>query len=205
MSKTTRLGRGLEAIIPKNYLNSGRSIMNIPLEKIVMNPYQPRRHFDKNTIEELSKSIDKIGVLQPILVRKLKDGYELVAGERRFRASKLAGKAIVPAIVKDLSDEESLKYALIENIDREDLNPIDTAEGYQRLINEFNFTHESLSAIFHRTRSSITNTLRLLGLPKTIKEALIEKQITEGHARAILGLSSVEDQGDLCKEIQKKS
>ncbi len=181
-----KLGRGLEALIPKNYFASGKTVINIPVAEICPNPYQPRGHFDREALENLSKSIKNHGLAQPVIVRRVKNGYELIAGERRYRACQMAGMDKVPAIVREMTDRDSLKIALIENLDREDLNPIEEARGYQRLIDEFEINHQELGDMFNKSRSSVSNTLRLLKLPQQIQDSVACGEISEGHARSLL-------------------
>jgi len=188
-SKSKRLGKGLEALIPKGALASGRTIVHIPLNKIAPNPFQPRKYFKNEAIESLSESIKKFGLAQPILVRRKGIGYEIVSGERRFRASRLANLERIPAIVKDYTDQESLMMAIVENIEREELNAIEVAKGYNRLVNEFSLTHEEIATLFSRSRSAVTNSLRLLSLPQKIIMAITDGDFSEGHARALLSVS----------------
>ncbi|MBT6119987.1 ParB/RepB/Spo0J family partition protein [bacterium] len=188
-SKSKRLGKGLEALIPKGALASGRTIVHIPLNKISPNPFQPRKYFKNEAIESLSESIKKFGLAQPILVRRKGIGYEIVSGERRFRASRLANLERIPAIVKDYTDQESLMMAIVENIEREELNAIEVAKGYNRLVNEFSLTHEEIATLFSRSRSAVTNSLRLLSLPQKIIMAITDGDFSEGHARALLSVS----------------
>jgi ParB family chromosome partitioning protein len=169
---------------------SGDRVAEIPLDRIHPNPRQPRTEFDEAALLELAESIRAHGVLQPVLVRTLGDGYELIAGERRYRASRLIGLASIPAIVRVASDDEVLEIALIENLQREDLNPIEEALGYQRLIDELRYTHERLSERVGRNRSSITNSLRLLTLPGGVQAMVSRGTLSSGHARALLGLQS---------------
>ena len=185
-----RLGKGLEALIPKSVLMAGKTIANIPMSHVKPNPYQPRTHFDTEALKTLSESIKTHGLNQPIVVRRQGNYYELIAGERRFRASQLAGLDVIPAIVKDVTDKESLQIALIENLEREDLNCIEEAKGYARLIKEFQLTHQDVSGIFGKSRSAVSNTLRLLQLPESIQAALFNQTISEGHARTLLALDS---------------
>lgn len=165
-------------------------VFEIPLERIDPNPKQPRLEFDDEALGELAESIQAQGVLQPILVRPAGDRFQIVAGERRFRASRKLGRATIPAIVRPISDEELLEVALIENLQREDLNSIEEALGYQRLLNELHYTHERLSERVGKNRSSITNTLRLLALPAAVQSMVSRETLTAGHARALLGLPS---------------
>ncbi len=172
---------------------SDAQIEEIDITKIVPNPYQPRKVFQPEALKELAESIKVHGVIQPIVVTETPTGYELVVGERRFRASQLAGLIKVPAIVKKtLGDQTKLEVALIENIQRQELNPIEEAQAYERLIKTFNLTQEQVAKKVGKSRPAITNTLRLLNLPAEIQRAVIEGKITEGHARAILGLSDIE-------------
>ena len=183
-----RLGRGLEALIPKSLFTAGKTITQIPISLIKPNPFQPRLEFEPEALARLSDSIKQHGLNQPILVRKIDDYYELIAGERRFRACLMANLDSVPAIIRNVSDKESLQLALIENLEREDLNVLEEAKGYIRLVEEFSLTHQALSEIFSRSRSSISNALRLLNLPEPVQEALAQNVISEGHARSLLSL-----------------
>jgi len=183
-----RLGKGLEALIPKTALLSGKTITQIPVHLIKANPFQPRHHFDEASLQALSDSISQHGLTQPIVVRRVGEQYELIAGERRFRACLMAKMETIPAIIKAVTDKESLQLALIENLEREDLNPIEEAKGYIRLIEEFGHTHQEVSAIFSKSRSAVTNTLRLLHLPEPIQQAVSEGKLSEGHARTLLSL-----------------
>jgi ParB family transcriptional regulator, chromosome partitioning protein len=191
--KTTRLGKGLEALIPKTFLTSGKTVINIPLIEIQPNPYQPRASFSQEKIEKLAESIRKFGVNQPIIVRKKETYYELIAGERRYRACLAANLESVPAIIKEVSDIDSLQIALVENLEREDLNPIEEAKGYSRLAEEFGMTHQMIAESFGKSRSAITNLIRLLRLPEEVKDAILSGLITEGHARSLLSLENTED------------
>jgi len=186
------LGRGLEALIPTKASDSGGDgeLRNVPLEKIAPNPHQPRKEFDEDRLTELAESFKTRGMLQPILVKKDGAGYQLVAGERRFRAAKIAGLTAVAALVlEDIDAAEMLQLALIENLQREDLNPIETAQAYQSLIDQCGLTQAQLSERVGKNRASVANTLRLLSLPENIKNLIAEGKLTEGHARAILSVS----------------
>jgi len=169
---------------------AGERVRDLPLDRIHPNPRQPRTEFDAAALAELADSIRAQGVLQPVLVRPAGDGYQLVAGERRFRASRSIGLATIPAIVRSVSDEEMLELALIENLQREDLSPIEEALGYQRLIEELLYTHERLSERVGKNRSSITNSLRLLALPANVQSMVSRGTLSAGHARALLSLGS---------------
>ena len=198
MAKSKGLGKGLDALLsassisPKEVETGEISIREISVDKISPGKYQPRRHFDSVELEELAASIKANGVIQPIIVRKVSHGYELIAGERRHRASILAGLKTIPTIVREFSDKEALAIALIENIQRKDLNVIEESKGYKRLIDEFKLTHEDLAAVTSRSRSHITNILRLLKLHPDVQEMLIDRQMEMGHARALLPLKETQ-------------
>ena len=178
----------------------------IPVSRIAPNADQPRKTFNAETIEELANSIREKGVLQPIIVKKKSDGaFELVCGERRFRAAMLCGLAEVPAIIKDIADEDFLEWALIENIQREDLNPIEEAEAYQRLVEERRISQEEVAKRVGKNRVTVTNTLRLLRLPQEVKQYLAEGRLSAGHARALLGLLSPEHQRQMAKRIVEEN
>ncbi|MEA2675212.1 MAG: ParB family transcriptional regulator, chromosome partitioning protein [Chloroflexota bacterium] len=183
------LGRGLAALIPQRSSTTTGSI-EIPLARIRGNPRQPRLRMDEIALEGLAASIREHGVLQPILVTETIDGYQLVAGERRVRASRLAGLERIPAIVRQLADRQQLELALVENLQREDLDPIEAARGYRQLIDEFAFTQEDLATRVGRARSTVANTLRLLDLHQSVQDAVADRRITEGHARALGGLDA---------------
>lgn len=176
-------------------------ILKIPIEQIKVNPYQPRKHFSDAHIDELTESIKEYGIIQPLIVSREGDGYELIAGERRLRASKKLGLKAIPAILREAHEQEKLELALIENIQREDLNPMDLAHAYRRLIDEFNITQEVMAKRVSKSRPSITNTLRLLNLPDEIQDALVDGRITEGHAKYLLGLDSEVKQLSLFRKI----
>ncbi len=195
MSGKVVLGRGLEALIPKieKKVEEGTygTVQEIALEKIVPNPMQPRRQFDEKALESMAESVKSQGVLQPVLVRKKDDKFILIAGERRFRAAKLAGLKAVPAITLERKDEsEMLQMALVENIQREDLNPMEEAEAYRQLVDEAGLTQNRIATQVGKSRTAIANTLRLLNLPDKIKTFMREGKLTEGHARAILALDN---------------
>ena len=180
------LGRGLEALIPLAKGEPG--IVDIPLAEIRPSPFQPRKRFDDKKLDELAASIRAQGILSPVIVRQIPGGYELVAGERRLRATERAGLERIPAVVREMSNAGMLEVALIENVQREDLNPVEEAEVYRRLIEEFGLTQEEMAARVGKDRASIANTLRLLKLPHPIREDLIEGAMSAGHGRALLGL-----------------
>jgi ParB family chromosome partitioning protein len=189
VAKHGGLGRGLESLLGETageVLTPQSDKQEIELEKIQPNPLQPRKQFDPTALQELADSIKQHGVIQPILLRKKGEKYEIVAGERRYQAACQAGLTSIPAVVREISDEDVLKIALIENLQREDLNPIETARGYQRLIEENELRQQDLAKILSRSRSSIANALRLLDLPVKVQNYLIDGSLTAGHARAIL-------------------
>jgi ParB family chromosome partitioning protein len=202
------LGRGLEALIPTGALDSGadRQWRAVPLDKIAPNPYQPRQSFDEDSIAELAASIKKRGILQPILVKKDGAGYILVAGERRYRAARQAGMDNVPAVMLDDIDEaDMLQIALIENLQREDLNPIETAHAYQTLIDKCELTQGQLGERIGKHRASIANSLRLLTLPEKIKTLVAAGKLSEGHARAILSVADPEIRDKIASRIITES
>ena len=184
-----RLGKGLDALIPNVIPKTQLAIEQIPIELIKPNPFQPRKHFDQTALNELSHSIKQHGLTQPILVRKIDDGFELIVGERRLEACKLNHFSTIPAIVKNITDKESCEIALVENIDRENLSVIEIAQSLKRLIDEFSYTQETLATLFSRSRSSIANILRLLKLPIEIQDMLLTGQLSEGHARTLIEFS----------------
>ncbi|MGQ9632364.1 MAG: ParB/RepB/Spo0J family partition protein [bacterium] len=195
------LGRGLGALIP-TVEDVGEMVREIDVDAISPNPYQPRQDFDEAKMKELAKSIEEQGMILPILVRANGGGgYELVSGERRIRAAKIAGLKKVPCIVREIPDEKLLEVALIENIQREDLNPIEEAEAYRRLEKEFGLTHEEIAKRVGKDRSTITNALRLLRLPRDVRDRLADGSISPGHARALLGVDSAREQIRLCRSI----
>lgn len=204
VAKKMALGKGLGALIPEFETVGERKFLYCGIEEIKPNPSQPRKYFDESKIEELAESIKEKGILEPLIVRKVDDGYELIVGERRWRAAQKAGLKEVPVIVKEAGDREALELSLIENLQREDLNPIEEAEAYKQLIDEFNLSQEELSKRIGKDRTTITNTLRLLKLSPEIKEYIKRSEITQGHARAILSLESRDKQKQLCELIINK-
>jgi len=198
------LGRGLNALIPQgSVFTGGRTIVNIDVKKVFPNPRQPRTTFNDETISELADSIKLRGIAQPILVRMRKEGYELVAGERRLRAAKLAGLTAIPAIIKDFSDEESVELSLIENLQREDLNPMDEAEAYHRLMTEFNLTQQEVAKKVGKNRSTVANMTRLVELPSEIKKSLRNGDLSAGHARALLTIEDKDKQLLVFRDVIK--
>ena len=191
MARRSGLGKGLSSLIPPGESTpsdpqSESSLRELAVSEITPNPHQPRVHFDEETLAELTASIQQIGVLQPILVRPVEEGYELIAGERRWRAARRAGLATIPALVRVTDDLASVEQALIENLHRQDLTPLEEAAAYQQLIEDFSLTHEQVSDRVGKSRSAVTNTLRLLGLPPVIQRLLADGQLSAGHARALL-------------------
>ncbi|MDI6734578.1 MAG: ParB/RepB/Spo0J family partition protein [bacterium] len=197
------LGKGLEALLPE-VKSEGENIREVKISEIQVSRYQPRRYFDPEKQKELADSIREKGVIQPILLRPSKEGYELIAGERRLQAARSIGLDRIPAVVKDVVDSEALEIALIENIQREDLNPMEEADAYQRLIREFGLTQENLAKEVGKDRTSVTNTLRLLKLPIKIQEQISNGSLSMGHARAILSLESEVQQLETCERVIKK-
>ena len=189
MARRSGLGKGLGALIPPEVRDERDStLLELPVASIRASALQPRKHFEEESLAALTASVRELGVLQPVLVRPDSDGnYELVAGERRWRAAKRAGLQTIPALVRHVGDDASLEQALVENLHREDLNPLEEAAAYQQLIEDFNLTHEELSARVGKSRAAITNTLRLFQLPPAIQRLVADGQLTEGHARALLG------------------
>jgi ParB family transcriptional regulator, chromosome partitioning protein len=194
------LGRGLGALLSSTS-DSPHTSIDLPISAITPNPNQPRKAFDDTALEELSASLRQSGLLQPLVVRRVGDGYQLIVGERRWRAAKMAGIERVPAVVREASDAESLELALVENLLREDLNPMEEAEAYERLLAEFGWTQEELAQRVGRDRSSIANCLRLLKLPDMIQTDLRSGRLTMGHARALLALPGEAEQLKLREEI----
>jgi ParB family transcriptional regulator, chromosome partitioning protein len=188
VARRSGLGRGLSALIPTDAQRERGALVELAVTVIRPNPRQPREHFDEDALAALTASVREIGILQPILVRRVGESeYELIAGERRWRAARRAGLETLPAIVRDASEGESLQQALIENLNREELNPLEEAAGYQQLIEDFGFTHEQLSTRVGKSRVTITNALRLFQLPPSVQRLVADDRITAGHARALLG------------------
>lgn len=201
------LGKGLDAIIPDlkaGGLDIRGHVVDIDVNEIGPSPYQPRSTMKEESLEDLKQSIAEKGVLQPVIVRRHAGQFQLVAGERRWRAAKLAGLGVVPAVVMRVSDSEALEIALIENLQREDLNPVDEAKGYRELLMRFNLTHEDLAKRIGRSRASITNSLRLLNLPDEVKRGLEEGKITVGHARAVLGIEDPRQIINIYRSVQHR-
>lgn len=201
MAKKSGLGHGLGALISEANAESGSSPESmLPIDQIATNPLQPRKKFDDEELAELSDSIQQHGVLQPILVRKHGTKYEIVAGERRYQASKLAGLTEIPVCIKEINDEDVFQLALIENLQRTDLTPLEEAKGYRQLIKDHGLTQEQLAKVLSKSRSAIANTLRLIDLPEEVQDLMEQSLLTAGHARAIL---AVPDESGRIKLAQK--
>lgn len=206
------LGKGLGALLDDaavSTVEQGSTTtpeQSLSVNKLRPSSIQPRREFDDEALQSLSQSIRSQGIIQPLLVRPMPDGmYEIIAGERRWRASKMAGLVDVPVVIRELDDGKALEIAIVENVQRDNLNAIDEADGYLRLVNEFNYTHEEMARVTGKSRSHITNMMRLLALPEKIKTLVMAKELSMGHARALLGLSEDESlQMRIAKQIIKK-
>ena len=211
--KKKKLGRGLDSIFGSNveqFLDEiqesgtdaqGRKEVQIPIQEIRPNPYQPRKEFDEDALLELSESIKQYGILQPLLVSNKKDYYEIIAGERRWRAAKLAGLKEVPVIVKEFSAQELVEISLIENIQRENLNPIDEARAYKKLHTEFHLKQDEVAERVSKSRTAVTNAMRLLKLNEKVQQMVIDEMLTTGHARALLGIEDQEQQYIIAQKI----
>lgn len=205
MAKKFGLGKGLGALIPEDSIikeekKKESGIINIDIKDIEANKKQPRKFFDNDKLNELAESIKEYGIIQPLILKKEEVGYSIIAGERRYKAAKIAELKKLPALIMDISDEKLLQVSLIENIQREDLNPIEEGLAYERLLNEFSLTQEELSKTMGKSRTAITNTMRLLKLDDRVKEYVIEGVISEGHGRAILPLEN-EMQYEIAQKI----
>ena len=205
MKSKPRLGRGIDAIFADSIQDDVTQIIDIPSDEIYPNPIQPRKTFDEKAIAELAESIKKHGLISPILVRRTNTRYEIIAGGRRYHACKLAGIQNIPSIVKDISDSEAFKISLIENLQREDLNPMEEAEAYYTLKEQFALTHQDIADAVLKDRSTVTNSMRLVHLPEEIKAALRDGLISTGHARAILMVETENGQLALLKRIVAQS
>jgi ParB family chromosome partitioning protein len=203
------LGRGLEALIPRSpvatTVEATDGVVEVDVTQVENNPHQPRKALDDEKLKQLSESIKEDGVLQPIVVRRSGDKFQLIMGERRLQAAKLAGVPKVPALVKNVKDVDSLRLALVENIQREDLNVIEVAQAYRALVGTFGLTQSDLAQLIGRDRSSVANTLRLLNLPKEVQDMIVDERLTGGHARALLALPTQKDQLELARRIVKKN
>jgi len=197
VTKRVALGKGLGALLPEFGQAEPKTFLYCGIEEIIPNRSQPRKHFDDAKLQELAESIKEKGILEPLIVRRVDQGYELIVGERRWRAAQKAGLKEVPVVVKEAQGREVLEISLIENLQREDLNPIEAAEAFKHLIEAFNISQEDLSKRIGKDRTTITNTLRLLKLPLEVRNQLLQNRITSGHARALLSLENKEKQKEL--------
>ena len=208
MVKKFGLGKGLDALSPvsdnsikkESFNDEKNTILDLDIKMVQANKEQPRKFFDESKLIELSESLKEHGIIQPLIVRKIGDGYSIIAGERRYRAAKLAGFKKIPAIIMDISDAKLLQVSLIENIQREDLNPIEQAFAYEKLLNEYNLTQEELSSKIGKSRSSISNSMRLLNLDERVKDFIIQGVISEGHGKVLLSLDR-EKQYEVAQKI----
>ena len=203
MGRRSGLGRGLGALIPTDITGSeGSALREVPVESIAPNPHQPRAYFDEEALASLTASVAELGVLQPILVREVgEDRFELIAGERRWRAAKRAGLPSIPVVVRTVDEVLSLEQALVENLHREDLNPLEEAAAYQQLMEDFSLTQEQVAQKVGKSRSAVANTLRLFQLPPSIQRLVAENQLAAGHARALLGTPDRAFQEELARRI----
>jgi ParB family transcriptional regulator, chromosome partitioning protein len=203
VGRRSGLGRGLGALIPTDITGTaGSALREVPVESIAPNPHQPRAYFDEEALAALTASVSELGVLQPILVREVgEDRFELIAGERRWRAAKRAGLPSIPVVVRTVDDVLSLEQALVENLHREDLNPLEEAAAYQQLMEDFSLTQEQVAQKVGKSRSAVANTLRLFQLPPSIQRLVAENQLSAGHARALLGTPDRAFQEDLARRI----
>ena len=205
MTETKRLGRGLEALlgpsVSREQAEASGALRELPVTAISPNPFQPRRTFDDTALQELADSIEASGLLQPVVVRASRGGYELIAGERRWRAVQKLGWTQVPAVIKDVDDGALLTLALIENLQRDDLSPLDEARGYRRLMDQFGFPQQEVARLVGRNRSTIANSLRLLTLPDDVQTLVDERRLSEGHARALLTLGSATEVSRVARQV----
>ena len=199
------LGKGLDVLFSQNTLEDGATTVTLPLDEIIPNREQPRKQFDDEALADLSASIAQHGVLQPLLVRPMPDGsYQLVAGERRWRASRMAGLTEVPVVIRDMSEQESAELALIENLQREDLNPMEEAIGYRTLMDNYGMTQEQAAQVVNKSRPAVANALRLLQLPEAVTDMVAEGKLSAGHARTVLAFEGAEAQIAAAKQAVDK-
>ncbi len=210
--KKARIGKGLDALIPSGGVTktvekkpetvaSKDGVVNVKISKVEPNREQPRKNFDEDALQELAESIKQFGVLQPILVQEREDYYEIIAGERRWRAANIAGLKEVPVIIRNLTEQEIVEIALIENIQREDLNPIEEAQAYKRLLTEFNLKQDEVAERVSKSRTAVTNSMRLLKLSDDVQQMVIDEMISTGHARALLAIEDPEQQYILAQKV----
>ncbi|TQK53345.1 ParB family chromosome partitioning protein [Brevibacillus sp. AG162] len=198
------LGKGLNALITSNLIEEGEQVKEVSINEIRPNPYQPRKEFEQSAIDELAQSIKEHGIIQPLIVRKSIKGYELVAGERRLRAAKVAGLKEVPVVVKAYTDQQLMEIALIENLQRENLNPLEEAEAYDKLISHHDYTQEQLAQKIGKSRPHVANMLRLLQLPEKIRKMVSAAELSMGHSRALLGVTDKKVQQQLANDVVEK-
>ncbi|MBS3818258.1 ParB/RepB/Spo0J family partition protein [bacterium] len=204
--KKKALGKGLKAFLPEDYgILSEEKFINLDIEQLKPNPLQPRKKFNQDSIEELARSIKKSGVLQPILVVPQEDHYRIILGERRWRAAQKAGLKKIPVIIRQMPQEQQLEASLIENLQREDLNPLEIAQAYQRMIQELHYTQQEVSEKVGKDRASVANYIRLLKLPQEIQDMIAQNKLSMGHARTLIALENPEQQRKLSREIAKKN
>ena len=196
------LGRGLSALISAGDSVGGLRFEEVPISAIRPNAHQPRRNFSEDSIKELAASIREVGILQPLVIRSTETGFELIAGERRLRAANEAGLDRVPVLIRQAAESESMEMALVENLQREDLNPLETAAAYQALMDSFGFTKDQLAHRLGKSRAAVTNTLRLIRLPESIRAMMLAEKLSEGHARALLGLETEERMLRVAEKVQ---
>ena len=208
MSTRKVLGRGLEALIPVPVVverpQPGEKVLDVPTDVVRANPFQPRKRIDDERLKELSESIKADGVLQPVVVRRKGADYELIMGERRLQAARLAGLPMIPVVIRDVSDADALRLAIVENIQRENLNAIEEAQAYRRLISEFNISQGDVAGMVGKDRSSVANTIRLLNLPEEVQRLVEDGTLTGGHARALLSLPTQKEQLALARRIAEE-
>ena len=207
MADERKMGRGIGDLLRLNKVEAEPAaapgqVLQLPVDAVLPNPHQPRKHFVPQALEELSRSIKQTGILQPVVVRRSGEAYELVAGERRWRAARMAGLATIPAVVREIPTERLLEAALVENIQRADLNPLEKAQAYQKLMDQFGYTQQGLSERVGQDRSTVANILRLLELPAGAKEALVKGTLTMGHARALLSFRDDAQREQVCRRIE---
>lgn len=204
MARRSGLGKGLGALIPIDPDPEEPAFQEVDISHIVPNPYQPREHFDEETLASLAASIAEVGVVQPVIVRKALEGYEIIAGERRWRAAQRAGLRNVPALVRDADDKGALEAAVVENVHRQDLNALEEAAGYRQLMDDFGLTQEDVAARVGRSRSAVANTVRLLNLVPAVQRLVIEGRLSAGHGRALLTFEDESAQQALAEEIVRE-